>query len=138
MKHLNIAFGEYGVKEIAGDQHNPEILKYFQETGHEWVKDDETAWCSAFLNWVCQKAGLEHSGALNARSWLNVGCEVEAPELGDIVIFSRGNPEGWQGHAGIFIRKTKDVIYVLGGNQGNEVKISTYQKSKLLGFRRLT
>ena len=138
MKHLDIAFSQYGVKEIVGKNHNPIVLKYFNETGHEWVKDDETAWCSAFANWVCKKAGLEYSGALNARSWLNVGCEVEAPKLGDIAIFSRGNPNGWQGHVGFFIRETKNWVYVLGGNQANQVKISAYPKSRLLEFRRLT
>ena len=138
MKHLNIALSEFGVKEIVGKKHNPEVLKYFQETGHKWVKDDETAWCSAFMNWVCKKAGLEYSGALNARSWLQVGCKVEDPKAGDVVVFSRGNPNGWQGHVGIYIKKTKNWIYVLGGNQNNQVKISAYAKKRLLQYRRLT
>ena len=138
MKHLNIALGEFGVKEIVGKKHNPEVLKYFQETAHKWVRNDETAWCSAFMNWVCKKSGLEYSGALNARSWLQVGCEVEDPKVGDVVVFSRGNPNGWQGHVGLFIRETKYWIYVLGGNQNNQVKISAYPKSRLLQYRRLT
>ena len=138
MKHLSIALKEFGVKEIAGKSHNSEVLKYFTETGHEWVKDDETAWCSAFANWVCKKAGLEYSGALNARSWLNIGCEVDTPEVGDVVVFWRGNPDGWQGHVAFFVRQTKDWIYVLGGNQNNQVKISAYHKNRLLGYRRLT
>ena len=138
MKHLFIALKEFGVKEIAGKTHNPDVLKYFTETGHKWVKDDETAWCSAFANWVCKKAGLEYSGALNARSWLNIGCEVDTPEIGDVVVFWRGNPDGWQGHVAFFIRETKNWIYVLGGNQNNQVKISAYHKNRLLGYRRLT
>ena len=138
MKHLFIALKEFGVKEIVGKNHNPEVLKYFTETGHKWVKDDETAWCSAFANWVCKKAGLEYSGALNARSWLNIGCEVDTPEVGDVVVFWRGNPDGWQGHVAFFIRETKNWIYVLGGNQNNQVKISAYHKNRLLGYRRLT
>ena len=138
MKHLNIALGEFGVKEIVGKKHNPEVLKYFQETGHKWVRSDETAWCSAFMNWVCKKSGLEYSGALNARSWIKIGCEVEDPNVGDVVVFSRGNPNGWQGHVGLFIRETKHWIYVLGGNQNNQVKISAYAKKRLLQYRRLT
>ena len=138
MKHLEVALNEIGVKEIVGKKHNPEVLKYFTETGHEWVKDDETAWCSAFTNWVCKEAGLEHSGALNARSWLNIGCEVDTPQIGDVVVFWRGNPNGRQGHVAFFIRETKNYIYVLGGNQNNQVKISAYYKNRLLGYRRLT
>ena len=106
--------------------------------GYEWVKDDETAWCSAFVNWVCKKANLEYSGALNARSWLNIGCEVANPEIGDLVVFWRGDPNGWQGHVAFFIREAKNHIYVLGGNQNNQVKISAYPKSRLLKYRRLT
>ena len=138
MKHLNIALSEFGVKEIVGGRHNPEVLKYFHDTGHEWVKTDETAWCSAFMNWVCKKSDLPYSGALNARSWLKIGCEVDTAYIGDVVVFSRGNPNGWQGHVGLYIRETTNWIYVLGGNQNNQVKISKYPKTRLLQYRRLT
>ena len=67
-----IAIGQIGIKEIVGKEHNPEVLKYFKEIGHEWVKDDETAWCAAFVNWVLMKANKPRSGKLNARSFLNV------------------------------------------------------------------
>ena len=93
--------------------------------------------CSAFANWVCKKAGLIYSGKLNAKSWLNVGYRVTKPKLGDIVVFSRGDPKGWQGHVAFFIRKTPNWIYVLGGNQNNQVKISAYPKHRLLEYRRL-
>lgn len=72
-KLLQIALSQYGVAEIPGKNHNPEVLKYFTEIGHSWVKDDETSWCSAFMNWVAMKAGAERSGKLDARSWLAVG-----------------------------------------------------------------
>ena len=63
---IDIALGEYGVKEIVGGKHNERILQYFKEIGHEWVKDDETAWCSAFANWVVKTYGEKGSGELNA------------------------------------------------------------------------
>jgi len=132
------ALSQYGVKEIVGGQHNEAILNYFKEIGHSWVKDDETAWCSAFANWACKMEGYQNSGALNARSWLHIGNRTEHPQVGDIVVFWRGNKDGWQGHVGFYINETEDYINVLGGNQGNKVQISAYAKHRLLQYRRMS
>lgn len=136
---LDIALREYGVEETIGGMHNPRILEYFRECGHSWVKDDETAWCSAFINAMALRAGLEYSGKLNARSWLDLGEEIKSPMPGDIVIFWRAHPDSWKGHVGIFINYDEDGehINVLGGNQANSVCISKYDNGRLLGFRRL-
>ena len=135
---INIALSQYGIKEITGKQDNPEVLKYFNEIGFNGkLLKDETSWCSAFVNWVALKAKVERTNKLNARSWLNVGLEVTAPEMGDVVIFWRESKESWKGHVGFFIRATDNWIYVLGGNQNNQVKISAYPKNRLLAYRRI-
>lgn len=139
-KLIEIALTQYGIKEISGSSHNPEVLKYFKESGFEYVNDDETPWCSGFINWVCHKANYERTDKLNARSWLDIGMAVreEAPEMGDVVVFWRGaNPNGWQGHVALFVSEDESNYFVLGGNQSNMVCIKPYSKSKLLGFRRL-
>jgi len=133
---VEIALAEYGAKEILGSQHNMDIVTYAKYSGFDWVNDDETPWCSIFLNYVALKSKMERTKKANARSWLDVGIEVNHPETSDIVIFKRGNSD-WQGHVGIFINQEDDFIRVLGGNQGNEVNISTYNAKKVLGFRRL-
>jgi len=135
---VNIALNEYGIKEISGSQDNPEVLKYFNDIGFDGAKlKDETSWCSAFANWVAKEANLAYSKKLNARSWLQVGTEVTTPEIGDVVIFWRESKTSWKGHVGFFIRETTNWIYILGGNQNNQVKISAYQKNRLLGYRRV-
>lgn len=135
---VKIAFSQYGVKEINGAKDNPSIVKYFNEIGFDGEKlKDETAWCSAFANWVCLKAGVERSNKLNARSWLKIGEPTTTPSLGDMVVFWRESPKSWKGHIAFFIRETEDFVYVLGGNQANQVKISTYPKERLLGYRKL-
>ena len=83
---LKIALSQYGVKEISGEKNNKQIVDYAKEAGFEWVNDDETPWCSIFINWCAMKAGLERSHKANARSWLNTGELTTHPETGDIVI----------------------------------------------------
>jgi len=136
---LEIAHSQYGVTEKVGKLHNPIILHYFQEIGHKWVATDETAWCSAFINWVALKANRQRSGKLDARSWLKVGTKVTKPKQGDVVVLWRERKMSWKGHVGLFINYSEDkkYIYVLGGNQNNQVNIQRYPAYRLLGFRRL-
>jgi uncharacterized protein (TIGR02594 family) len=138
---IKIAAAELGQKEIIGPGHNPVIVNYALEAGFTSVTDDETAWCSIFINWVAKKAGLQRSKSTNARSWLLVGLPVDtAPEPGDIVVFWREQPDSWKGHVGIFMGFSKDTrrVYCLGGNQGEQVSITAYPTDTVLGFRRLS
>ena len=139
-KILKIAIAELGQKEISGPQDNPTIVNYAKEAGFDWVNDDETPWCSIFVNWVAKKAGLKDNGKANARSWLLEGLNVDAsPEPGDVVIFWRESPDSWLGHVGFFLGFSIDSerVYCLGGNQGNQVSVSAYSFENVLGFRRL-
>ena len=129
------ALSYYGVKEVFGPEHNPQIVKFFHDLGYHWINDDETAWCSAFLNYVCLKTGYELTYKLTARSWLDLPTRVLTPRLGDIVIFSTSDPTSWQGHVGLYISENHNFIYTLGGNQDNMVGINPYYKSRVLGFR---
>jgi uncharacterized protein (TIGR02594 family) len=138
---VKIAAEELGQKEITGPANNPAILNYAKESGFNWVSDEETPWCSIFMNWVAKKAGLQYSHNANARSWLNVGHPVDQfPEPGDIVIFWRDQRDSWKGHVGIFLGFSADGkrVYCLGGNQGNQVSITAYSKDNVLGYRRLS
>ena len=125
-----------GTKEIVGMEHNPVIVNWSAEIGHNWVQDDETPWCSTFINMVARRMGYEYTGKLNARSWLDVGLDVEEPVEGTIVIFSRGNNPSY-GHVGIFMGFAGEDILCLGGNQGNEVKVQVYAKDRVVGYRDL-
>jgi len=135
---LAFASSFIGEQEIKGGGHNPKILNWFKEIGHSWVKDDETAWCSCFINYIALQCEVKGSGKLDARSWLKVGEEVNYPLPGDVVILWRESKSSWKGHVGIFIGYNKaGNIFILGGNQGNEVNVTLYNNNRLLGFRRL-
>lgn len=129
-----------GTREIPGKKHNPVIVGWLRRIA-TWISDDETAWCSAFVDHCARETGREHSGKLNARSWLEVGEEIPLSQArpGDVVIFWRGSRDAWTGHVAFLehVNLKRGLIYVLGGNQGNEVNVSGYPRERLLGIRRL-
>lgn len=124
-----------GVEEAPGLANNP-VVQNFLRSGSGLELNDSTPWCSGFVNFVVEEAGLSGTGSLVARDWLNWGVHSETPRPGDIVIFSRGDPSGWQGHVAIFIAFSGDDVIVLGGNQGDTVNYKAYPKSKVLGYRK--
>ena len=128
-----------GVSEVVGSKHNPSIIAMFKASGHEWVRDDETPWCAAFVNAVLAECGLRGTGKLNARSFLDWAEPVDLAdaEHGDVVVFWRGSPDGWQGHVGFFAGTAGQNVMVLGGNQSNKVSVAAYGKDRLLGVRRM-
>lgn len=137
---LKIAFAELGTSEQKGKNHNPRILAYANDIGMTWVNDDETPWCSIFVNWVCKQAKLPMSNAANARSWVAVGETIKNPFPGDVVVFWRGSINSWEGHVGFFLGFSDDLskVYCLGGNQGNSVSIEAFSADKVLRFQRLS
>jgi len=128
-----IALAELDVEEIAGSAHNPRILEYHATTSLR-ATDDETPWCSSFVNWCVRRAGHNGTDSAAARSWLRWGRPLATPSTGCIVVLSRGsNPAS--GHVGFYEGETGSHVRVLGGNQSNAVNVSSYPKSRLLGYR---
>jgi len=128
---------EYGMKEVDGIGSNPEIIAMGKDLGFDIADDSTTAWCSLAVNYFAKKCGYEYTGKLDARSWLKMPIMVLKPTIGDIVVFWRESPSSWKGHVGIFIAQDLNIIYVLGGNQGNSISIAAYPKDQLLGYRKL-
>jgi len=131
---LKIGLPEIGVKEIPGKQHSPRVLEYFDRVGHGWVQDDETAWCAAYVGWVIEMAGGMSTRRLNARSYLDWGVPSRG-QLGDVCVLWRVKPESPYGHVGFYITQREGSVYLLGGNQSNEVNIHPYPAHRILGFR---
>lgn len=135
MNLLSTANKYIGTKEVAGSVHNPAIVKMYSEVGFPGVKDDETAWCAAFVGFILKKAGMPYMKSLSARSYLKYGKKLTEPKEGAIAVFWRGKPDGWQGHVGFVTKWDHKYIWVLGGNQNNEVNETKMERSKLLGLR---
>lgn len=131
---MQIAWSEAdgGVKGVAGPEHNPRIIEYHQATSLN-ATDDETPWCGSFVAHVMKTAGIAYDkkSAASARSWLGFGEELDEPISGCLVIFRRGSG----GHVGFLVKDDGERLHILGGNQGNRVKVSSYKKADALGYR---
>jgi uncharacterized protein (TIGR02594 family) len=135
-----------GTKEVPGRAANPQVMAMLN-LDSAWPEDDEVPWCSGFVNYVCWILRLPRSKSLRARSWLNVGRPIplnEAEVGWDVVIFNRAdgphdpNIIDAPGHVAFYAGMLdNDWVYVLGGNQGDTVKVSRYPVSDVLGVRRL-
>lgn len=126
---------EIGTKEIVGEEDNPRIVEYHSATGLK-ATDDETPWCSAFVNWVLKESGVEGTNNAMARSFLNWGVKLDEPQPGCIVVLKRGAPPS--GHVGFYLGECiEGLFYMLGGNQSDSVRISVYKEADVLGWRGL-
>ena len=118
---MSVAYGELGVKGFPEGSSNPRITEYHHDTNIQGY-DDKAAWCSSFANWVLAQVDIKGTDSALARSWLDWGDLIDTPKRGCIVILEREDPNGWQGHVGFYLRTENDRIFLLGGNQLNEVR----------------
>jgi len=135
-----------GVAEIPGTLSNPMILSMLR-LDQQWPTGEEVAWCSAFVNFIAWELRLPRSYSLAARSWLNIGQEVDLKnaEVGfDVVILKRGTGEQpgpdvihAPGHVGFFAGSSGNSIMVLGGNQGDAVNVKIFPQAQILSIRRI-
>jgi len=133
---LVVAEKEIGVSEVPGTANdNPRIVDYLETTpAVEAV--DAVPWCSAYVNWCVERAGLNGTKNARARSWVEWGAALplDAPRQGCITVLKRGtNPS--QGHVGFYVATKEAGLALLGGNQGDRVTVASFPADRLLAYR---
>lgn len=125
-----------GQREVPGKKHNAIVVGWWEKLKLPF-RDDETAWCGAFVGGVLVEAGIAAvKGAAGARNWLNFGVTLQSAAVGSVVVFWRGSRSGWSGHVGFVVGKdAKNNLMVLGGNQGDMVSIKPFGRDRVLGYR---
>lgn len=138
---LTIARNELGVQEYPGAANNPRVVDYLHTTtniSEALRSQDETPWCSGFVNWCMMQAGRDRTKSALARSWQGWGERINEPYVGCVVVFQRAVNFG---HVGFYLEETETHIKVLGGNQQNpqtgifEVSEKSYPKADFLEYR---
>lgn len=137
LRFHEIARRELGVHEIPGPEANARIVEYAKHTTYK-ATSDEVPWCSSFVNYVVDTAGLAGTHSAAARSWLKWGVSLSNPILGCIVVLDRhdiDNPNA--AHVTICDHPdiSNGIIRCIGGNQRDAVKVSRYATGKVLGYR---
>jgi uncharacterized protein (TIGR02594 family) len=123
-----------GVEEIRGSRHNPRILEYHATTSLQ-ANDDETPWCSSFVNWCMRQCGIAGTDSALARSWVDWGRPLDAPRVGCVVVLSRP-PNPGSGHVAFYAgERSASRLLLLGGNQGDQVAYSSYPRDRVLAYR---
>ncbi|WP_156032739.1 hypothetical protein [Prevotella sp. 10(H)] len=90
---------------------------------------EATAWCGAFVNYVLEETGYtgQEVNPLAVENWNGTwrtwgdGVEIDEPSYGALVTFG-------DTHIGLVVGMSKDEteLFVLGGNQADEVNVSKY------------
>jgi uncharacterized protein (TIGR02594 family) len=131
---LEIAIAEIGVSAHPAGSCNPRVTEYHEGTNIAGY-DDKASWCSSFINWSLGQAGITGTGSALARSWLEWGESLDRPVLGCITVLWREQPTSWRGHVGYYLREDNEFVYLLGGNQLEQVREHFYPKATVLGYR---
>jgi len=132
---LREAWSLLGLRAVEGRGTDPAIRALFVDAGHPVIKDDETAWCAAFVGACLTRAGLASTGSLAARSYVGFGSALAVPRLGAIAVFPRGGDPNL-GHVGFVAGETEDALMILGGNQGGgAVTVAAFAKKRLVALR---
>lgn len=132
-----------GIKEDPND-YNKQIRKWIEASCTSlkipFPRDDsEFAWCACFVSNLLFEMGIwndkQNLHIVSARKFLEIGEVVLEPQMGDLVILERGIAKG---HIGLYLNEVHiGKVNLLNGNSGDEVRISEFDKSRILGYRRL-
>lgn len=142
MTELNwiaLAREQIGTAEVKGSHHNPKIVGWLDDMGQfsnearPWWREDETPWCGLFVGWVLGMSGrYVVKEWYRAKEWSSPSMtELNAPAYGAIAVLSRSGG----GHVGFVVGKdARGNIMLLGGNQGDTVKIAPFAPSRIDGY----
>jgi uncharacterized protein (TIGR02594 family) len=140
---MAVAAGEIGEAERRGRRHhNDRIVEYHGATTLRAL-DDETPWCSSFINWCLQQVGLAGTQSALAASWLTwdegVPCDARAGAV-CVIYNERAVNTGLSrtgNHVGFLVAATAHRYLLLGGNQSDEVRVSSFPTLswRLRGYR---
>jgi uncharacterized protein (TIGR02594 family) len=131
---MSVARAEMGVAQYPAGHSNPRITEYHADTNIRGY-DDKASWCSSFVNWCLAQTGIVGTNSALARTWLDWGDALEAPIPGCIAVLYRDDPSSWKGHVAFYLRHDERYVYLLGGNQLEEVREHFYPVGCVLSYR---
>jgi len=145
---LQIALAERaaGHGEVGGDDMGPHVCKYLNG-----IVDPPAFWCAAFVSYCFKNSGrpmpfVYTLGARNLlkqlrdKGWGVKPTRASPPLPGDVIVWWRGAPDGWEGHVGLVHSYANGIVRTIEGNRSPNVDSFIYTLAaidKLLGFARV-
>jgi len=129
-----------GVKEP-----DARILEYFNAI-HFDTNTTKTPWCAAFVSFCMLKSGnkkaadsVPNQAPARAATWRNWGealplNSTEIPQ-GAVVVLSPTEKNDSSGHVSFFVSGNQNTVTLLGGNQSDAVRESTYARSRVVAIQ---
>lgn len=141
---LEQAKRDFGLKEIPGPGNAPGVLALFRDAGHPEIHADVVPWCAgAVAAWLHRAgiwnvknspgslAGVPVAMSLWALAWAKYGQACKVPVYGAIGV--KGRKGG--GHVGIIVAANATRVWMIGGNQHDEVCVANFPRSDFVAFR---
>jgi uncharacterized protein (TIGR02594 family) len=140
---------QIGINE---DDNCSDIVNRYHQANREYKPSDcEIPWCASFVGYCLNQTEFDAQLDAGAASYANPqtrtratgktpesygdpvwGEQVNNPFIGAIGVYKNGN----QYHVTFIIAKSVngETLYALGGNQGDRVNITGYERSKFVAF----
>lgn len=111
---------------------NQNVIAAVRACGFNTNNDRNPPWCAAFVSWALAQAGFNGLRSLSSQAYRIYGRPVDwrlwsDVRKNDIIVFKSRTRNG--GHVGFVngYNPKSGVVTVLGGNQSNNLKLSTYK-----------
>lgn len=135
-----------GCGEEGGNNRGPHVTRYLNG-----ILAPPADWCAGFVSWCFQNSGhpMPYPYSLGARDVLKklrdrghgiTPSDADPPLPGDVIVWWRGSPGGWQGHVGLVHSYADGIVRTVEGNKTPKVGTFTYTLAsidRLLGFARV-
>ncbi len=123
---------DLGIQEVRDEEHVHQMWRDAKLSGLTKFPASKVPWCSAAICSWFERAGIRSARTDGAKNWLNWGMKLGKPAQGCVVVFTRNGG----GHVGLVMGEDeKGNLLVLGGNQGDQVNIKSFDKSRVAGYR---
>lgn len=122
-----------------------------QPAGAKYTEGANEPWCADFASWIMREAGIAYTGGPES-DWrlelvepitqyykdqgrFRTASDGYQPQVGDVVMYKDPSPYG--NHINIVIKNENGLITSVGGNEGDEIQVSTYRPAddpNLVGY----
>lgn len=132
---VRVALAEIGVVEDTRPGKSLARIEDYHAVTYAGRAPDDVSWCSSYLCYAFETAGIKSTKSKTAASWATWGVAVTPRQFAVCVFGKKDKDAGGSGHVGICLGISGTELYLLGGNQTNKVSIATRKTADVVAWR---